>query len=400
MKTCLILALLFSFSSWAQVKGELSGNLEAQTRHTWNNEAAQDDLAQDWDEENFHLFYGNLNGKLQFKGSRLESNVFARHSQSDLYQNPDGPVLKEYVAPQIFTFPQKLVARDVFKLQHLDEGADYRSEVILNKLFYEWDYEEHRFMIGRMYINYGLGEIFNPINPFNQPTGLTAISQVAQGNDGFNFEFFVNDKYTVDFYFLGDKSLEGYDGQIDRTMWIHGEYQATDDLQLDYVIGEDQRRHKLGGQARYNFSEAMVFAQTLFQTDYVDDEESHPLWDALLGYDQQITNKWHVRMESGYQKKNRFMTTPSFGERFLPTEYFVTLSNQYEIHPLVKLTGTIVNDVKTGFTYFITRNTLDLGHNMEFEIFGYIPAAKGSDVENPAQKLVTTDVGAALRAFF
>jgi hypothetical protein len=400
MKTYLLLLLLIPLSSWAQVKGEISGNVEAQTRHTWNNQAAQDDLAQDWEEENFHLFYGNLNGKLQFKGSRLESNVFARHSQSNLYQDPKNPAVSEYIAPKIFTFPQKLVARDVFKLQYTEEGSDYRSELILNKLFYVWDYEEHRFMIGRMYINYGQGEIFNPINPFNQPTGLTAISQVAQGNDGFNFEFFVNDKYTVDFYFLGDKSLEGYDGQIDRTMWIHGEYQASDELQLDYVVGEDQRRHKLGGQIRYNFSKAQVFAQALYQTDFVDDKESHPLWDALLGYDQQVTNKWHVRLESGYQKKNRFLLTPSFGERFLPTEYFVALANQFEVHPLVKLTGTIVNDVKTGFTYFITRNTVDLGHNMEFEIFGYIPAAKGSDIENPAQKLVTTDVGAALRAFF
>ena len=84
MKTYLLLLLLLPISSWAQVKGEISGNVEAQTRHTWNNEAARDDLAQDWEEENFHLVYGNLNGKLQFKGSRLESNVFARHSQSDL----------------------------------------------------------------------------------------------------------------------------------------------------------------------------------------------------------------------------------------------------------------------------------------------------------------------------
>ena len=111
-----------------------------------------------------------------------------------MYQDPKNPAVNEYIAPNIFTFPQKLVARDVFKLQYNDVKSDQRSEVILNKLFYEWDYDEHRFMIGRMYINYGQGEIFNPINPFNQPTGLTAISQVAQGNDGFNFEFFVNDK--------------------------------------------------------------------------------------------------------------------------------------------------------------------------------------------------------------
>lgn len=401
MKNLLLCLCLFPALAFAQVKAELSGNVEAQTRYSWNNEKAKKDLAQDWDQEEFNLIYGNVNGKLEFINSRLETNVFGRHSKSDLYQDPSAPQLNEYFAPRIFTFPQRLVARDVFKLQHVDEGSDHRSELILNKLYYEWDYDQHRFMVGRMYINYGLGEIFNPINPFNQPTGLTAISQVAQGNDGLNFEFFVNDKYTVDFYFLGDKSIDGYEGQIDRTMWIHGEYQASENLQLDYVVGEDQKRHKLGGQVRYNFSEAMIFAQALYQTDFVTDKESHPLWDALLGYDQQVTNKWHVRGEAGYQKKNRFLeNTASFNERFLPTEYFIALSNQYEVHPLAKVNGTIINDVKTGFTYFIMKNTVDLGHSVELDIFGYIPVAKGNDIENQAQKLVTTDVGAALRAFF
>jgi len=395
-----VISLLLSFSTWSQSKldGELSGNLEAQARHSWNNDAAKDDLLQNWDEEDFYLFYGNLNGKLKFRNSQLEANVFGRHSHSDLYQ--DQSPLPPLLAAQIFTFPNKLVARDIFKLQHKDQGDNYRTEYILNKLYYEWDYDQHRFAAGRIYINYGQGEIFNPINPFNQPTGLTAISQVAQGNDGLNFTFYVHDKYTMDFYFLGDKSQDGYEGEIERTMWVHGEYQATNDLQLDYVVGEDQNRHKLGGQIRYSFSEAMIFMQTLFQTDFTDNKESHPLWDVMLGYDQQVTSKWHIRGEGGYQKKNRYAGLESINDRFLPTEYFIALANQYEIHPLVKLGGTIINDVKTGFTYFIMRNTVDLGHDTEVEVFGYLPVAKGSDIENPAQKLVTTDIGLALRTFF
>ena len=401
MKLFIALLLLFqSFLTWSQSKldGELSGNLEAQGRHSWNNNAAKEDLLQDWDEEDFYLFYGNLNGKLNFKNSRLETNLFARHSQSGLYQ--DNSPRPPYLAPQIFTFPNKLVARDIFKLKHVETGDNYRTEYVLNKLYYEWDYDEHRFTAGRMYINYGQGEIFNPINPFNQPTGLTSISQVAQGNDGLNFTFYVNDKHTVDFYLLGDKSLDMYEGQIEKTLWIHGEYQISDDLQLDYVGGQDQNRLKIGGQIRYNFTEAMVFMQTLFQSDYTDDQESHPLADVMLGYDQQITNKWHLRAEGGYQKKNRYAGINSINERFLPTEYFIALANQYEIHPLLKLGGSLVNDVKSGFTYLITKNTFDIGFNSEAEIFGYIPVAKGNQFDNPAQKLVTTDIGMALRTFF
>lgn len=398
----LIVLLLFIQSThlWSQskVEGEFSGNVEVQARHSWNNEAAQDDLFQDWEEEDFYLFYGNLNGKLNFRNSRLEANLFGRHSQSDLYK--DRSPLPPYLAPQIFIYPQKLVARDIFKLRHETQGDYSRTEYVFNKVYYEWDYDEHRFTGGRMYINYGQGEIFNPINPFNQPTGLTAISSVAQGNDGMNFTFYANEKHTIDYYFLGDKSLDGYEGQIQKTLWIHGEYQISNILQLDYVLGEDQNRHKIGGQVRYNFSEAMVFMQALFQTDYTDDKESHPLFDALVAYDQQITNKWHLRGELGHQKKNRYAGIESINERFLPTEYFIALANQYEIHPLVKLGGTFVNDIKTGFTYLIMKNTFDLGHNTEAEVFGYLPVAKGSDVENPAQKLVTTDVGMALRTFF
>ena len=399
MKTLVCFFILFfSFASFAQFETDVSGNIEGQARHSWNNGLA-DDLAQDWKSEDFYLLYGNLNAKVDFKTSRIEANVFGRHSESNLYKDRQAP-LPAYFAPQIFNFPNKLVARDIFKLKYETQSDNSRSEYILNKLYYEWDYDEHRFMAGRIYINYGLGEIFNPINPFNQPTGLTGISQIAQGNDGMNFTFYKSDKHTIDFFFLGDKSIDGYEGQINKTVWAHGEYQYTDKLQLDYVIGEDQKRNKLGGQIKYDFSEAMVFVQALYQTEYTDKTESENLWDAMFGFDQQVNNKWHVRMEGGYQKRNRFANLTNINERFLPTEYFIALSNQYDIHPLVKLTGTIINDIKSGFTYFITRNTVNLGFSTEADIFANIPMAKGTHIENPAQKLVTTDIGIALRKFF
>ena len=403
MKKLTLLSLfLFTGSALAQIKTEFSGNLEIQSRNSWNgNEAKNLSLindqipSQDWDTGNFSLIYGNLNGKVNLSNSRVESNFFVRHSRSDLYKD-------DYIAPLIFNFPNKLVAREIFKLQNDQAGSDNQTEYVLNKFYYEWSYGEHRFVAGRIYVNYGIGEIFNPINPFNQPTGLTSISQVAQGNDGLNFTFYKDDKHTIDFYFLGDKSLQGYEGQIDKTMWAHGEYQWSNNLQLDYVIGEDQKRHKVGGHFRYNFEESMIFFQTLYQTRYTDDidgDQSHHLWDVMMGFDQQVTNKWHVRAEGGHQKKNEFSTS-LFNDRFLPSEYFIALVNQYEIHPLVKLGGTIINDIKTGFTYFITRNTYSFAKSSELELFAYLPMAKGSDIENKAQKLVTTDVGLALSTFF
>jgi hypothetical protein len=403
----LLSAFLLSVAPLAAeaIEADLSGNLEGQFRNATNNDEAKEaPLFQDWDNENFFLAYGNVNAKVELGDSRVEANWFGRYGQSPLYESePFGPFRVDrgpYLATNVFTFPQRLVARDVFKLQHVDQDGTRRTESILNKLYYEWDYGDHRFMAGRMYVNYGLGEIFNPINPFNQPTALTAISQVAQGNDGFSLTFFVNEIHTVQFLLLGDKRIEGYDGQIERTLWIHGEVQASDDLQLDYVIGEDQNRQKVGGQVSYQLAEALVFAQALYQSENVrGTDESHNLWDALLGYDQQVTNKWHIRFEGGYQKRNRFATPENF-ERFLPTEYFAALANVYELHPLVKVSGTLINDVKSGFSYAVAKATVSLTKSTELEAFGFSPVSRGDAADNLAQKLVTQDVGLAIRAFF
>lgn len=401
MNYILIFISFFSFALKAEVRKELSGNIEGQFRQSHNNEEAKEDLFQDWDDENFRMVYGNLNGKVEMGDSRIEANWFARYSQSDLY-DPAPTILGErdpYLATRIFTFPNKLVARDVFQLQHKKQEDDYQFESVLNKFYYEWDYEGHRFMFGRMYVNYGLGEIFNPLNPFNQPTALTSVSQVAQGNDGFSFTFYLDEKHTIQFLLLGDKGIEDYEGQISKTLWAHGEYLVSADLQLDYVVGEDQNRHKVGGQVSYQLADALVFTQVLYQSENVKDEPSDHLWDVLLGYDRQMTALWHVRFEGGYQKADSFLNTNNF-DRFLPTEYFAALANVYEIHPLVKLNGTIINDIKSGFTYLIAKGTYNFAESMEMEIFGYTPVSKGDDAENVAQKLVTSDVGLAVRAFF
>mgnify|MGYP003574888585 CR=1 FL=1 len=391
MNYLLPLFIIFSFVAHAKVNSELSGNLEVQGRHAWNNPEAKD-LFQNWDQEDFYLMYGNLNGKLEFDHSRLEANWFVRKSFSKLYKN-------DYAATRIYNFPNSLVARNIFKLEYKDQDSNGLTESVLNKIYYEFDYKEHRFAFGRMYINYGLGEIFNPINPFNQPTGLTSIQQVAQGNDGFSFTYFMSENHTIGFYALGDKYVENYQNEFTKTFWVHGEYQFSDKLQLDYVLGEDQKRGKVGGQVSYQGDEALYFGQVLYQTSYVDNKDSSNLWDALLGYDRQLDAKWHLRFEGGYQKQNKFAQV-GFGSRFLPTEYFAALALVDEIHPLVKLTGTVVNDIKSGFTYLIAKSTFNLSHNMEADIFGYTPIAKGDTVDNPAQKLVTTDLGVALRAFF
>ena len=402
MKLFLLIFLVFVTYSALAMESEFSGNIEGQIRNSTNNSEAKDaPLFQDWNRENFYLLYGNLHGKVEFGESRIEANWFARYSESNLYEPaPIGPFNRPpYIATGIFTFPNRLVARDIFQMQHIDQSGNHQTESILNKFYYEWDGSDKRFMIGRLYVNYGLGEIFNPINPFNQPTALTSTSQVAQGNDGASFTFFMKDNHVIQFLFLGDKRIENYDGSINKTFWIHGEYQFSDKLQIDYVLGEDQSRNKIGGQASYQFDEALMFFQFLYQTELITPEPSNNLWDLLVGLDQQLTTKWHIRFEGGYQKQDQYANLTTF-TRFLPTEYFAALANVYEPHPLVKVSGTIINDIKSGFSYFIAKGTFSVTKSTEIEAFGFSPVSAGDKTDNLAQKLVTTDLGIALRTFF
>lgn len=402
MKFVFIISIFLLLQTAFALETEFSGNLEGQVRNSTNNtEAKKAPLYQDWDRENFYLVYGNLHGKMDFGESRLEANWFARYSESNLYEpSPIGPVVRDpYLATRIFTFPNRLVARDIFQMQHIDQSGNHQTESILNKFFYEWDDEDQRFMIGRLYVNYGLGEIFNPINPFNQPTALTSTSQVAQGNDGASFTFFMKENHMIQFLLLGDKKIENYEGPINRTLWIHGELQISDKFQIDYVLGEDQSRNKIGGQASYQFEEALTFIQFLYQSEIITPDPSTQLWDLLVGYDQQLTTRWHIRFEGGYQKQDEYANIATF-TRFLPTEYFAALANVYEPHPLVKVSGTIINDIKSGFSYFIAKGTYSITKSAEIEAFGFSPVSAGDQTDNLAQKLVTTDVGIALRTFF
>lgn len=389
----LFLALIVSFSASAVVS-DLSGNLEGQWRQSNNNQDAKEELFQNWNNENFYLLYGNLNGKIEKDNSRLEANWFVRYSQSELYG-----ATPPYFATNVFTFPNRMVARDMFKLQHKSITKRDQTESVLNKFYFEQEWDNQRLMAGRIYINYGLGEIFNPINPFNQPTGLTSISQVAQGNDGLSYTYFLSSEHSVQLLLLGDKSLNQYEGEIAPTLWLHGDYQQTSDFHLHYVLGQDQKRLKLGGEISYQLSEALIFSQLLYQSQTLNNKSSSNLWDLLLGLDQQLTSRWHLRFEGGYQKQNRHLALTST-ERFLPTEYFVAVANVFEVHPLFKTSGTVINDIKSGFTYFIAKGTHDMGHNMEAEVFGFVPVSKGDKTDQIAQKLVTTDIGLALRAFF
>jgi len=294
------------------------------------------------------------------------------------------------------------VARDVFRLNYSRQDNDHQTDAVVNKLAYELDGDDSRFTIGRMFVNYGVGEIFNPINPFNQPLGLVSSLNVAQGNDGFKASFFLSERSNLSFFLMGDKQLAGEEDRITRTLWLHWEFRPADDWQLDLVAGEDQKRNKAGVQINRTLSEAMIFLQALYTSELTNDDPSENLWDLMIGYDNQFTKDWHARVEMGHQETDQEVVAPAgslLSNRYLPYEYFIAVANTYDIHPLVELSGTLIHDVKTDFGYGLLRANWSVVENWEWDLFFFTPVYHSAE-SNLVQQLITTDVGTALRYFF
>ncbi len=389
-------ARAFEKIEWRDFTLELAGNAEAQTRQLTNQPPAQKfPLQQDWESSNFNLGLANLSAKAEFRTARVEANWFLRYTQSPLYED-------DYIAPFLINFPRKVVARDVFRLDYTRQDGGNRTESVLNRLTYELDGETSRFAVGRMFINYGSGEVFNPINPFNQPLGLVAQSNIAQGNDGMRGSFFLSDDSTLHFYLLGNKRLEDYENQITRTLWLHGEYRFGD-WQLDYVAGEDQKRNKIGFQLNRIVGEGMVFFQFLETSSLLNDRPSSQLSDVLLGYDNQLTGRWHLRVEVGHQETDRLALAENpaaLGERLLPYEYFVAVANAYELHPLVKAYATVIHDFKTRYVYGLGRLSWSVAKDFEWDFFVNTPLYWIEDETNLVQKSFPTELGTGLRLYF
>jgi hypothetical protein len=398
----LALALLATSSAlagptwqWGGATTEISGNADAQTRATSNPDTAKESpYFQNWDNDQFSVGSLNLASKTSWQKARLEFNGFGRHAQSELYRD-------DFLAPRFMNFPNRLVARDLFGLQHYAETQTSRSDVVLNKANVEYDAESARFTLGRQYINYGIGESFNPINPFNQPLGLVGAANVAQGNDGGRAAFFLSERSTLEFFLFGDKQ---YDRDvITRTAWLHWEWRPTDEWQVDAVIGEDQERNKSGFQINRIVGDGMVFTQALYSSAQLDNLPGEELWDVLVGYDNQFTSEWHVRLEGGYQERDDeigLADLTRLNGRFFPFEYFVSFANQYEAHPLLNLSGSLIHDVKTNFGYFVGKATWAFKDDWEWDLFVFAPVYQNSAESTAIQELITTDVGTALRVFF
>src|SRR5690606_32763126 len=144
----------------------------------------------------------------------------------------------------------------------------------------------------------------------------------------------------------------------------------------------------------------ILFAQYLRSSKPEGEIPGNSLDDYLLGYDRQLTDSWHLRIEAGYQKEDQYRDFSVFQERFLPQEYFLALANTFQVHPLLKLSGTLFTDPEAQFAMAIFKSTYNAFSNFEVDFYALAPIRNKPEKETKGQSVISSDVGLSLRYFY
>lgn len=390
-----LLLMTFSTYALAAFEANFSGNLDAQTKALKNTNMAKD-LGQNWDHKKINLIYSNIKGRVMFRKTAININWFLRYSQSELYK-------KDYVAPRFSVYPNNVVLRDIFKLQKVDEADGAVSESILNEFNYEWGDQETVFHFGRVLVNFGEGYVFNPINPFMLPTAFSTLQNISQGNDGMTFYIQSARDFRIHFYIFGDKQFTDYNGQITRTLMFRGDWDYSDQIHVNYILGEDQKRHKYGFEIRYAFDKGQVFGQAVRNSQRLDKEDpgDKGLFHYLIGYEKDLTNIWTGRLELGKFDVDNTFVKANYAQNFLPQKNFAALINTIELTDIVKVQLNASVDTKSGFSYFHADINHQYAKALQLHAFISGPMSRPKEgAEFSSQRVFAGEFGFGFRSVF
>lgn len=395
MKQLFLITLLFllSLPAFAKSKKEAEKPLDYEYSHVGSVGAQarllvrRDVSPENWDSPtDFYFVHGNFNPKLRVEKHTFENSVFYRRADSTIYRT--NTLVKEPLL-----FPKDLMAREAIDMTMHLESPTYRSDLIIHKLSYVYEFDKFRWEMGRFFINYGLGETFNPVNPFNLPTGLFVINDISQGSDGARTTWFLNDNVDFNFYALGSKDYLDPNRSVHPTFYAQMEMRL-DTFQMNLSGGLDQRRTKGGGQLSYSFTDYLAFFQGFYQSS-LDKRQS--LTDMVFGLDRQMTQYWHMRIEASYQENDK---TEFISSRFLPQEYMIALAQEFEAHPLVKLKPVLTFDPESYQTYGIFKVTINATQNFDMEFYGMQYLLNRPHKEVLRQKIMNGEAGIRGQYFF
>jgi hypothetical protein len=302
-----------------------------------NQNNADKDVNPVWDKDKAQMLQGNIGFELNLWSHKFTGNGFFRVVESPLLEID--PVSASYSL-----FPESAVGRDLFKLFHTKTEGDRTEYGAINQFEYEWGDDELTFKAGRMFIDFGEGEFFNPINPFNFVSSLSNNYGTKSGNDGFQFKIQRDKELKLYIYILGDKSFTEYDKKITRTAVIRGEWAFNKETDLNYILGEDQKRHKYGLEIVRRYKKNKFFAQLLRFSQRLDNEnpDDRGIVHSLLGVETVVSKKWTIRVELGSAENPD--SSEKLDLRYLPFENIIALRSKYSFSDKLALNLSLVAD--------------------------------------------------------
>lgn len=386
--------ILVNHSAARGIDGKKKIFFEYQTKEVKTQEIAKD-LGEDWSPAKIQQLYGSIGFDLNLWSHHIHMNTYLRHAQSSLFEK-DSPSLA------FSSYPQSVIARDVFRLEHKEQTDHSRSQAVLNHFTYDWGDDEITFTAGRMHIVYGEGLIINPINPFNHNSSLANSYGIDQSNDGFSFQLNKDPKLKLHFYFLGDKSYTDYDEDITRTIFMRGDWEVSKKTQVQYILGQDQNRHKYGVEIKTASHYGIGFMQLVRFSQKLDSEsaDAEGLFHYLFGYEIDLSNVWTTRLEFGKFEAVEG-STAELSTNYLPYESIIGLNNLFRINDNWNTELMMAHDSKSKSSFYKFSTSYDIDEAFTARIFASGTFSEAlEEAEYLTRHYIPSEIGLAIRANF
>lgn len=389
MKTFLIFITILSYSGLLFAKKlDLKKRLMVEYQNSILEESTTNSMA-----------YGSFGFDLSLFDHTIKSNAYINHSQSSLFEESPA-IMNQIIAPRIIT------TRDLFRFEELQTGDASSSQGTLNQ--FEWAYgdDEIQFYAGRMWLDFGTGKTINPINPFQTSTFFSNLYGINQAVDGIRWQIQRDEKLKLHIYVLGDKRFSDYDEKITNTAMIRGEWKKSKATTINYILGEDQRRLKYGGEIKHKLEWAHLYGQLMKFNERQDLQtgESQNLTHWMMGSEFQINSLQRVTIEVGKLQKDRLLLdNDEFQLSLLPLEDFVMLELVQEMEEQgVYGSVRIISDTKSNFGFIQFNANIDIYNNVHLRFFTSHENNEPKDeVQYNAQRdFPNTTTGLALRTRF
>ena len=247
----------------------------------------------------------------------------------------------------------------------LDKG-DQQLRHFIDRLFFSWEWENGRMVIGRQRISWGTGRIWNPTDLFT-PLSPTAFDRVEKdGADVVNIQLYLGAFSEVQLVWNPTHAVpEGNTAVRFRSNWRG--------FDVSLLGGRFDRRWVAGGDLTGNVGKAAIRGEWLY--DFGDAGHAGFL-KYIVGADHQFTAKWYGLIEYRFngEGKQRFVEYEFNrlfrGEILNVGRQYLFLLASYQVWALVNLSLAVSQNLEDKSGYFMPAVNVNAGDNLEVVLGG------------------------------